>query len=128
MLCGYRARLVPDGSNGFEGPEKARADAAIAETKKTLRGIESRLRKGAATASAADAVLNQVQKDLASARSMVAKAAPVVPPPPAKAGAAGTATETPAAPEKWTCSYCDHVNKHDADPCANCGAARSKSK
>lgn len=112
-----RASLVDAAGAKLEPEEKARAEAAVAETKKSLQAIEERLRRGAPTATAADAVMKQIDKDLGAATAMLAKATPAAAaPPPAEPAA--------AEPTTWTCEYCDNQNEPEATACHNCGAAR----
>jgi hypothetical protein len=77
---------------------------------------------------AATTIMNKISGELASAEGHLASVVPKPAKPtkkPAEATAAGKTPPTKAAPAKWTCEYCNHVNDPNATTCSNCGAKKS---
>ncbi len=121
------------------GDESSRLAAKVAadDAGKTLERIESVLKEGAADEAAANAILEKVTADLATAQSAVDKVLEVdgkkkkdkADAADAKAEAEAKAkADAEAKVADWKCQYCGSMNKHDHTDCKSCGAPRAGKK
>lgn len=121
------------------GDESSRLAAKLAadDAGKTLDRIESVLKTGAADESAANAILEKVTGDLATAQSAVDKVLEVdgkkkkdkADAADAKADAkAKDKADAEAKVADWKCEYCGSMNKHDKLECGSCAAPRGGKK
>jgi uncharacterized phage infection (PIP) family protein YhgE len=115
--------------------DRAAAQQVSADTRRVIKEVNERLKKGAPIMGAAVAVMGKVSSDLNHAKKNLGR---VISSAKAKQRAKKKAKKSKDKEKKaakgkaekakasWKCSYCDAMNKTSAMKCGNCNAPRGK--
>lgn len=131
-----QSKIVEITTKAADQSDRAGAQQAADNAKRTIAQVDAALKKGAPDAKSAAIIVSKVTADLDAAERLLGKVANMAQ---QKQGAAAApAAKTPGsnppaanaqpAAEPWTCEYCGHTNEHDHESCGNCGAARPAKK
>lgn len=130
-----RSKITSAATSARDKSDRAAVRQASADARRVIGEVNARLKKGAASAVAADTILRKVDRDLDEAKRNLdrvissAKGKQQAAQDKAKAKAEATAREEAAkkeATKPWKCPYCDAMNAHTAMKCKNCNAPRGK--
>jgi alanyl-tRNA synthetase len=135
-----QAKIVEITTKAADKSDRAGAQQAAENAKRTMAQVDATLKKGAPDARSAAIIVGKVTTDLDAAERVLGTVASIAQQKqgagqtaPAAGGTTGAgqtpaAGSTPPEAEKWTCEYCAHVNEPGHENCANCGSARPAKK